>query len=138
RITALAPQRLPPVDVADPGPHALVEEHRANRHCSERARPCHPLPGRPIVGEDVWPEMAHLRRLVADELHHRSAEADGDHVIGLEQGFDLPRRPAPSLAAFVEMPRALHPHVGVDSEAVVYSDQHYISYRLDLGNGCPG
>ena len=82
--------------------------------------------------------MAHLRRLVADELHHRSAEADGDHVIGLEQGFDLPRRPAPSVAAFVEMPRALHPHVGVDREAVVKSDQQMLAYWLDLGDGRSG
>ena len=82
--------------------------------------------------------MADLRRLVPHEIHHRSTEADGDHVIGLEQGFHLPGRPAPPLATFVEVPRALHAHVGMDREAVVKADEQMLAHRLDLGDGRSG
>ena len=69
-----------------------------------------------------------------EELDDRGVEADRDRARDLEDEPRPRRRPAPALARPVAMPRAVHPQVRPDLEAVVEADQQVLAERLDRGD----
>ena len=69
-----------------------------------------------------------------EELDDRGVEADRDRARDLEDEARPAGRPAPSLTRSVAVPRAIHPQVGPDLEAVVEPDQQVLAERLDRGD----
>ena len=68
---------------------------------------------------------------VSNSSTHRRVEADRDRARDLEHEPRPGRRPAPALAGPVAVPRAVHPQVGPQLEAVVEADQQVLAVRLD-------
>ena len=96
------------------------------------------LVGIEIGRQQVRPEPPERRveRLGAllEELHDRGVEADRDRARDLDDEPGAPGRPAPALARPVAVPRAVHPQVGPDLEAVVEADQQVLAEGLDRGD----
>ena len=69
-----------------------------------------------------------------EELDDRGVEADRDRARDLDDEPCPRRRPPPALARPVAVPRAVHPEVRPDLEAVVEPDQQVLAERLDRGD----
>ena len=65
-------------------------------------------------------------------------EADGHRVGGGEHGLRQPLGSAPALAGRVEVPGAVHAHVGVEDEAGREAQEQVLAHRLDGGDRAPG
>ena len=69
-----------------------------------------------------------------EQLDHGGVEADRDRARDLEHEARPTGRPAPALARPVAVPRAVHPEMRPQLEAVVEPDQQVLAERLDRGD----
>src|SRR6188474_975197 len=69
-----------------------------------------------------------------EKLDDRGVEADRDRTRNLDDEPGASGRSPPTLARLVAVPRAVHPQVGPDLEAVVETDQQVLAERLDRGD----
>ena len=88
--------------------------------------------------QQVRPEPPERRveRLGAllEELDDRGIEADRDGARDLQHEPGTTGRAPPALAGPIAVPRAVHPQVGPDLEAVVEPDEQVLAERLDRGD----
>ncbi len=140
RRDALDPQHLVLADVADARERSLVEQRLRDRESGSRrvAEPAHRLAGIEFGCQQVRPEPAEARvecfGALLEQLDDRGIEADRHGARHLEDEPGPRWRPAPSLARPVAVPRAVHPQVRPDDEAVVEPDQQVLAERLDGGD----
>src|SRR5205807_3609533 len=66
------------------------------------------------------------------------AEADRNRVGRFERCFRLPGWTAPTFARLVHVPHPTHAHVGMQSEAVVETDDQMFAHRLNSAHSCAG
>ena len=69
-----------------------------------------------------------------EELDDGGIEADRDRARDLDDEPGAARRPPPPLAGPIAVPRAVHPQVRPELEAVVEPDQQVLAERLDRGD----
>ena len=81
----------------------------------------------PSADSDGWSGLGPL----LEQLDDRRVEADRDRARDLEHEPRPRRRPPPALAGPVAVPRAVHPQVGPELEAVVEADEEVLAVRLD-------
>ncbi|KQV15942.1 hypothetical protein ASC99_28770 [Kitasatospora sp. Root107] len=114
------------VDVADPGQVALVQQRGAERAPRIGGQPADRLGGVPVRAQQVGTEMADHRVLVRtpEQLDHRQPVPDGRPPLDPEHHPDLVPRPSgPPLPRAVQLPAAVHPQVGVQSQPAVEPGQ---------------
>ena len=70
-------------------------------------------------------------RALLEELDDRRVEADGDGARNLDDEARPRCRPAPRLAGTVAMPRAVHPEMRPELQAIVEADEEILALRLD-------
>ena len=120
RIEPREEQRLGLQHVADAGGDALIEQHVADRLALV---PAHPLQHFAAVArrvEQVGPERAQFfvaRELTRrQQLRDRHVETNGDGISGRDEHAHVARRSLPARAGRIQMPAAVHAHVGMENE----------------------
>jgi hypothetical protein len=117
-------------DVADAGDDALIQQGVADRVAASRAEPADDLQSierlatwtwrAARIGEQIRTERSHLpvtrQRPRRQQLGDRHVEADRDGVARADQHAHLARRPLPAGAGRIDVPAAVHPHVGAKNE----------------------
>ena len=129
RVHAAGPQHLALVDVAHARGDALVQQQlgRRGRLVAELGDALHALGHVDVRVAQVRPERGPPAGVVGEVLGLEGLDHGGVEAHGLE-ALDLDDRPhaagalAPPLARPVQVPRAGHPHVGVEDGAVVPAD----------------
>ena len=121
-VVAGREQRLASVDVPQPGQHLLVEQQLAQGVVGwPPGGPAQDLVHVEVGGQHVGTQLpdgaVHLHSAGGQQLDDRSVEAHGEPVAARQHHPGLPGRPPPLLAGRVHVPRAGHPHVGVQHVA---------------------
>ncbi len=135
RVDAAEEQHLRSEHVAGAGGDALIQQHLAHRLIATGAQPGHRLGGIERRAQQIGPQTQQRRRSrqrpVIQELRHRDGEADGDEIRRLDQHAQVAARPLPALARPVDVPAAVHAHVGPQGEAAGEPHQQVLALGLD-------
>ncbi len=134
-------EHLAPVEVAEPGQPALVEQREPDLVVGGGLQPEHRLVGVEGLGEHVGTEVPDHARLLGGREHvdDRQPVADRLPVGVLQHDAHLPGRAArPAVARPVQVPAAVHPEVRVQGEAAGQPGQHVLAARHHLAHRLPG
>jgi hypothetical protein len=138
RMHSLEEAQFAPIDVAQAGRCALVDERGADAGRAEArlAQAAQRLLDIEARIQQLRPEARELRmdgqRPAVEQLDRRRIEADTDSGRCLEHRDCPRRRPPPTLTRPVAMPRAVHPEVRVQRQAAREADQQVLAARDDV------
>ena len=125
-------------DVADAGDRSLVEQRVPELLAVPLAKPEDGLVDVELDAEQVRPELAqrsisgHAR--IGQQLERWGIEGDGDGIRGFEDRVRLRLGKPPRLTGSVAVPRATHPQMAAQREAVVEIDQQVFPASSDRGD----
>ena len=113
-------QQLRSVDVAEPGGHALIEQHLAQRPITQGLHARHDRSGVEIGRQQIGTESGQGRRAPqvggAQELGVGHIERHGHARGRLDDDAHRTASALPTLTGLVEMPRPVHAHVGAQHQ----------------------
>ena len=132
-------QRLGPVNRAEAGQVALVQQGLADGPVRAGLQPPYRLGRIPAGTEQVGTEMAHYAFLVVTRQDLDHAEQVPERlpgVVGQDEPDPVITRQV--VAGRADPPGSLHPQVGVDGQPAVYPGQQVLAPGDGAGHGPPG
>jgi hypothetical protein len=134
-------EQLRPIERAQTCEVPLVQQRLPNGVVGLSCDPPDGFVEVPIGPEQVGPEMPHncaLRRC-RNELDHRESVSDDIMIISGEYGTDFEGwSTTPASPARVDLPDAVHPEVGMQSESVAQPEELMLAARDHLPYGNAG